>query len=130
MTPVADVSLRPCAADDADALAAMYAVDRDELVAQERRPAAFFTAEGQRRRITQLWPNVGTLGWVVLRNDAIVGLFVLEDIRADSALVGYFVASAVRNQGLATRALAVMIETAFDEFDIRMLIADILPHNL
>src|SRR3954447_23447720 len=100
-----DLFLRPATAGDAAELAAIYERDREELTTEGRLPS-FFTEAGQRERIEHLWPKVRTLGYVVVQRGEIVGLFMFEDTTADEAIIGYYVASAHRRCGIATRALS------------------------
>ncbi len=122
--------VRPCSEGDAAALAAMYALDRDEIESAEPwRTPNFFEVDGQLDRITRVWTEHGALGFVAIEREQIVGLFVLEDVAEESALVGYYVASNRRREGLATRALARLIDIAFREVGVCRLVADIRPDN-
>jgi ribosomal-protein-alanine N-acetyltransferase len=126
-----DVTLRPCVVEDAAALAAMYASDRDPSRDDESSPpSVFFTAAGQRDRITRIWPEHDCAGYVAERGDDIVGLFVLEDIADDCATVGYFVDSAARGRGVATAALGRLVEIGLETMGLVRLVADIEPDNL
>jgi ribosomal-protein-alanine N-acetyltransferase len=125
-----DLVVRPCSADDAPELAKMYALDRAEIErAEPGRAPTFFTVDGQRDRITRLWPEVRALGYVVLERDEIVALFLFEDATTETAIVGYYVAAPHRRQGIATRALKQMIDIGFHEVGLQTIIADIEPHN-
>jgi ribosomal-protein-alanine N-acetyltransferase len=126
-----DLVVRPCCADDAAGLAEMYALDRDEIEdAEPWRAPTFFEVNGQLDRITRVWTEQRTLGFVAVQRERIVGLFVLEDVTNESATVGYYVASARRREGVATRGLLLLIRIAFCDVGIRRLVADIRPDNI
>jgi [ribosomal protein S5]-alanine N-acetyltransferase len=124
------VLLRPCSVDDAGALAEMYSLDREAMEASEPwRTPTFFEVEGQRDRITRVWPKFRTLAFVSVQREEVVGLFLLEDVTDESALVGYYVAPANRGEGVATRSVALLAQIAFGDLGIGSLVADIQPHN-
>ena len=126
-----EILMRPCVAADAADLAEMYRLDRDEIEAAEpSQPPAFFEVDGQLDRITRVWTEYRTLGFVAVERERIVGLFALEDVVEASAIVGYYVASDRRRQGVATSGLRWLIETAFRELGIRTLVVDIRPDNV
>jgi [ribosomal protein S5]-alanine N-acetyltransferase len=126
-----ELVVRPCCADDAAGLAEMYALDRDEIEdAEPWRAPTFFEVNGQLDRITRVWTEHRTLGFVAVQRERIVGLFILEGVTSESATVGYYVASAHRREGVATRGLALLIGIAFRDVGIRRLVADIRPDNL
>lgn len=109
----------------------MYALDRADI--EEAAPGqapTFFEVDGQLHRITRIWPEFHTLGYVAIIDDRIVGLFLLEEMNAESATVGYYVAAARRRAGIATRGLARLVEIAFGDVGPRAVIADIEPHNM
>jgi ribosomal-protein-alanine N-acetyltransferase len=125
---VVDVALRPCVADDAAALATLYTTDRDDPTLAES-PPVFFTAAGQRDRITRIWREHDCLGFVAIVGGEIVGLFVLEDIADRSATVGFYVASAARGGGVATAAVGALLRVAQDDVGLVRIVADIEPGN-
>jgi|GEM_PF-2086868 Acetyltransferases, including N-acetylases of ribosomal proteins len=121
--------VRSWCADDAAALAEMYALDRDEITASEPwREPTFFTTDGQHDR-GRLWAQHRDLAFVSVQDGRLVGDLVLEDVTSESATVGYFVSSIRRRHGIATRALGLLIDIAFNEIGIRTLVADIRPDN-
>ena len=127
----ADLSIRPCVADDAPALAAMYTADRDELLtAEQSRAPSFFTVAGQLERITRTWPDHNCLGFVAVVLDQVVGLLLLEDIADGSATVGYYIASAARGRGVATAAVRALVQVAQQDLGLLRLVADIDPGNV
>ena len=126
-----ELVVRACRVDDAAGLAAMYALDRGEIEGAEPwRAPSFFEVDGQVERISRSWVEHRTLGFVALRRDRIVGLFVLEDVTDDSAFVGYHVAADRRRQGVASCGLASLADIAFGEVGLRTIVADIEPHNI
>jgi ribosomal-protein-alanine N-acetyltransferase len=127
----ADVSIRRCVAQDAPALAAMYAADRDQVLPAEPAPAPpFFTVAGQLERITRTWPDHNCLGFVAVIRDQVVGLLLLEDVADRSAIVGYYVASASRGRGVATAAVGALVQAAQQDVGLLRLVADIDPGNV
>ncbi|HEV7526966.1 MAG TPA: GNAT family protein [Acidimicrobiia bacterium] len=121
--------VRPWCVDDAAATAAMYALDRDGIMAAEPwREPAFFTSQGQLDR-ARVWAQHGDLPFVAVQNGQLVGDLILEDATGESATVGYFVSPARRNLGVAARALGLLIQIAFDELGIQTLVAEIRPDN-
>jgi ribosomal-protein-alanine N-acetyltransferase len=128
---VDEFELRLCGPADAAGLAAMYTADRAELEGPDQHPApTFFEADGQTERITNVWPEYQTIGFVMVDGGTIVGLFVVEDVVAGgSAVLGYYVASSRRNEGLATAALGQVIDRAFGQLELRRVIADIEADN-
>lgn len=126
----ADLIVRPWCADDAAALAEMYAFDREEIEASEPwRLPTYFAVEGQLERIARAWADHRALGFVAVQGERLVGSLALEDVTSDSATVGYYIASTRRRAGLGTRALALLIGIAFHDIGIRRLVADIRTDN-
>jgi RimJ/RimL family protein N-acetyltransferase len=114
------VVLRSCRADDAAGLVEMYRRDPDQ---------GEVTEEGQLDRITRLWTEYRTLGFVAVEETRIVALFLLEDITDGCAIVGYYVSPDRRRRGVATRGLGWLIERAFTDLALQTLVVDILPDN-
>ena len=125
-----DVSIRPCVAKDAPALAAMYLADRDDVFVTEPSSAPFFTVAGQLERITRTWPEHDCHGFVAVVGDQVVGLLLLEDIADRSATVGYYISSAERGRGVATAAVGALVQVAMQEEGLVCLVADIEPGNV
>ncbi|MBO0812069.1 MAG: GNAT family N-acetyltransferase [Microlunatus sp.] len=107
---------------DAEPLAAHLARDADALAHWEpERPAEYYTAAGQRRRIDdlldlhrsgELWPGV------VETEDGVIGRITAQGIlrRAwQKAELGYFIAYPYQGQGHATRAVGLMVRLMIDE---------------
>ena len=124
--------IRPVTVDDAEELAALYAANREFLAPFEPiRPDEFFTATGQRARLTQ--PPANVLRFVIVDDGAIAGIVNLSNIvrgAFDSANLGYFVAREHNGRGLATEAVAAVVEHAFEHAGLHRVEAGTLVDNL
>jgi len=128
--------IRPVTPDDAEELAALHLANRDFLAPFEpERPDAFYTVEGQRERLEQLVRDAAAgAGWrfAIVDGGAIAGTINLSDvIRGPMQLanVGYWVAQERNGRGLATQAVADVVEFAFGEVDLHRVEAGTLPDN-
>ena len=117
---------------DAEELAALYTLNREFLRPFEpTRPAEFFTAEFQRRRIARNGEDLWR--WAVEHEGRIVGMITLADVIRESlqlANVGYFIDRGHNGLGLATGAVADVVRFAFTEAGLHRLEAGTLPDNL
>ena len=117
--------------DDAEELAALYLANRDFLLPFEpEREDEFFTAARQRKRIEAI--GVDLWRWAIIDGDRIAGMIAVADvIRGALQLgnVGYWVAEAHSGRGLATAAVADVVEFAFGEAGLHRLEAGTLLHN-
>lgn len=126
--------IRPIVLADAEEIAALYRANREFLAPFEpTRPDDFFTAEGQRRRLEEA--AAGGEGWrfAILDGDEIAGRINLTDVirgPLQRATVGYFVDRRCNGRGLATAAVADVVEFAFGEAGLHRLAAGTLPDNL
>ncbi|WP_425309908.1 GNAT family N-acetyltransferase [Ammonicoccus fulvus] len=106
---------------DADVLAELYATNREFLAPWEpRRDASFATPEGQSIAVRGLlhfyeqgscWPGV-----ILTDDDAIAGRISLNNIARGAgqyASLGYWVAESHNGRGLATQAVAAMLDIAW-----------------
>jgi [ribosomal protein S5]-alanine N-acetyltransferase len=120
--------LRP---DDAHGLAALYRANRNFLRPFEpERPDSFFTPAAQRRRIARLGADAWR--WAIEDDGAMVGMIVLADVVREPLQlgnIGYFVSREHNGRGLATRAVAEVVEFAFGEAGLHRLEAGTLPDN-
>ena len=117
-------AIRPLELDDADGLAALYARNREFLRPFEPdRDDAFFTPEGQRARVEQTLEGAraGTrFGYAILSaaGEEIAGVLGLENVvrgASRSATVSYWVDRGRNGRGLASRAVAEIVEVALTD---------------
>ena len=118
--------------EDAEELAALYRSNREFLEPFEplRRPA-FFTADGQRKRLEQQLAEE-THPFAIVDGDAIAGainLFGIVRGGLQSGVIGYWVDQARNGHGLATGAVAEMLAYAFDELELHRIEAATLVEN-
>lgn len=131
------VVLRELRADDAEALAIAYAGNRAHLAAWEpERDEAFFTAARQEAEVaTQLEDAARgvSLLLVLAADDAtIAGRFTLSGIVRgpfQSANLGYWVDAGRTGRGLASAAVAAMVDVARTELGLHRIQAATLTHN-
>jgi ribosomal-protein-alanine N-acetyltransferase len=123
--------IRPVTADDAEELAALYAANRDFLAPFEPvRPNEFFTAAGQRARLTQ--PPADVYRFAIVDDGAMAGVINLSNVVRGAwcnANVGYFVAQSHGGRGLATEAVAAVLDFAFREAGLHRVEAGTLVDN-
>jgi [ribosomal protein S5]-alanine N-acetyltransferase len=124
------VTIRRLTPDDAGDLVALLVENREFLAPVEPvRDKRYFTAAGQRERIEE----EGTQAFAILAENRIAGTVTLSNIiygSFQSANVGYWVAERFNGRGLATRAVAEVVEIAFGELGLHRLEAGTLVHNL
>jgi ribosomal-protein-alanine N-acetyltransferase len=117
--------------DDAEELAALYAANREFLAPFEpSRSDEFFTAGFQRRRIERIGHDLWR--WAILDGGQIVGLIALADVIREvlqAGNIGYFVSKECNGRGLATRAVADVVDFAFGEAGLHRLEAGTLVDN-
>jgi [ribosomal protein S5]-alanine N-acetyltransferase len=130
------ISVRPASIGDAAELSALYRANREFLAPWEPiRPDDFFTTDGQRQRLasadTELRDGTG-LRCVIEEDGRIVGRITLSGIErgaAQSADLGYWVAQDANGRGIATTAVALMIDIAFGDLRLHRVQAGTLLHN-
>jgi ribosomal-protein-alanine N-acetyltransferase len=130
-------SIRPVEIADAEALGELYARNRGFLRPFMPVPAAdFFSVEGQRKRTRAAVAQArgGTLRRFVIldRSAEIAGIVALENIirgPAQSANVAYWVDEARNGRGLATHAVAAVLDEAFGPLALHRLEAGALVDN-
>ena len=127
------VGLRPWALSDADELTALYAPARSELVAEAPwRGPEWFTANGQRERMSAIFDDPSVEGFVITASGAIAGHIVLDEIRRDvlqSAGLGYWVAPSQRGRGIATLGIGLAVIHAFTRFGLHRIHATVDLEN-
>lgn len=131
------IALRPSRIGDAATLARLYTEQRAFLAPFEpTRPEWFFTEDGQRtvlRRDQELRAAGASERFLIVRGDVVVGVLSISNIvrgALESATVGYFVAQDHNGRGVATAAVALAVEWAFEEAGLHRLEAGTLLDNL
>jgi ribosomal-protein-alanine N-acetyltransferase len=118
---------------DAEELAALYAANREFLAPFEpARDDAFFTAEVQRGRLERP-ADADWWRWAIVDDGAIAGMIALNDVLrgpVQMGTVGYWVDRSRNGGGLASAALAEVVEFAFGEAGLHRLEAGTLPGNV
>jgi ribosomal-protein-alanine N-acetyltransferase len=121
--------IRPLVPRDAEELARLLVANRAFLAPYEpERPEAFYTVRGQRDRIR----HADHL-FAILDGSRIAGTIALSNVVHGallSANVGYWVDEARTGRGLASRALAAIVDHAFDELGLHRLEAGTLVDNV
>ena len=125
--------IRLLAPDDAVELAALYAANRDFLAPFEpTRDDSFFTADAQRAKLDRP-EDADWWRWAIVDDGAIAGMIALNDVLRgplQMGTVGYWVDRRRNGRGLATTALADVVEFAFGEAGLHRLEAGTLPDNI
>lgn len=130
------VGIRVVSVDDSGALAEVLRRNRDFLAPWDPiRDDAYFTPDGQRALLELAqqrhrqeidWPGVITLGQQpvgrVNLNNLVRGAF-------QSADLGYWVDSVHNGRGVATAAVAAVLQVAFDDLGLHRVQAGTLLHN-
>lgn len=123
--------IRPLTVDDADELAALYRANREYLAPFEpTRSDEFFTAADQRRRLA--YRGDDRFRFAILDGGAIAGTMSVNDILRGALQlgnIGYWVDRKRAGRGLASAALAEVVEFAFGELGLHRLEAGTLPDN-
>jgi ribosomal-protein-alanine N-acetyltransferase len=122
--------IRPLRLEDADELSALLVENRDFLAPFEPvRNEEFFTSDGQRQRIE----SDRAQAFAILVGDRISGTVTMSNIDYgpfQSATLGYWVAERLNGRGLATKAVAEVIEIAFGDLGLHRLEAATLVDNV
>ena len=118
---------------DGAALAKLYTSNWEFLAPFEPdRDDSFFTQSVQRRRIERMADGEYWL-WGIFDEDTFAGMIALSDVvrgPLQLANVGYWVDRAHNGRGLATHALAEVVDFAFTEAKLHRVEAATLPDNL
>ncbi|UZN02759.1 GNAT family N-acetyltransferase [Cellulomonas sp. S1-8] len=127
---------RPITLDDVPALVDVLVANRAFLAPwQSVRDDAYFTPAGQRDVVRDAIDLAGRgLGrvHVVLDEGRVVGRATLSGVvrgALQSCALGYWVAEANNGRGLATAAVAEMLDVAFGELRLHRVQAETLVHN-
>ena len=130
------IHIRPATIADATALSSLYTANWSFLEPWEpARDDTFLTPAGQEARLAmaEAEREGGTSYRCVICDDQdIVGMVSLSAIErgpVQSAHLGYWVAQAANGRGVATTAVAAMLELAFGGLGLHRLQAGTLVHN-
>jgi [ribosomal protein S5]-alanine N-acetyltransferase len=132
----ASATIRPAVRDDAAALAALFAAQREHLGPWDpRRDPGFYTRAGQRARLVAAERDRAagaTFRYVILEDGELAGEVAISNVvrrSFQSANLGYWVARERSGRGVATSAVAAICELAFGELELHRLEAGTLLHN-
>jgi|SRR4051794_6743385 ribosomal-protein-alanine N-acetyltransferase len=130
------VTLRPLQARDSDLLAALYRANRDFLAPWEPlRGEEFFTEQGQRRIVEEVLDQhaAGQCQPMIIMVDSLpVGRVTLSGIvrgAFQSTHLGYWVGADHNGLGVASSAVALILELGFGELGLHRVEAGTLVHN-
>ncbi|SDJ46441.1 GNAT family N-acetyltransferase [Nonomuraea jiangxiensis] len=130
------VTLRLITEQDADALADAYVRNRDHLLPWEpRRPADFFTPQGQADRLKDVLDQYArgqAVPWALADGDLVVGRVTLNTIVRGPFLnadLGYWVDGGYTGRGLATEAVVAVCRIADEILGLHRIAASTLLHN-
>jgi ribosomal-protein-alanine N-acetyltransferase len=128
------VSIRRLRADDAAALAALYAENRAYLAPFEPiRPEHFFTAEGQAEQIEAALSRDNELRYIVEVDGEMAGRVNVTNVARGpfcSGILGYWIAHRHAGRGAATTAVGRVVDACFGEHQLHRLEASTLVDNL
>jgi ribosomal-protein-alanine N-acetyltransferase len=120
--------IRPLVPRDAEELTRLLVANRTFLAPYEpERPESFYTVRGQRDRIRHAEHLFG-----ILDGPRIAGTIAVSNVihgAFRSGNVGYWVDAGRNGRGLATGALAAVVDHAFDELALHRLEAGTLVDN-
>ena len=124
------MAVRPLTPQDADELAGLLLENRDFLAPFEPiRSDGYFTAAGQREAIEKKTSRV----FGILVAGRVAGTVTISNIAPghfQSANLGYWVAQAFNDRGLATWAVGEVVDLAFTELGMHRLEAATLVDNV
>ncbi len=123
--------------DDAPALATLVTANREFLAPWEpERSTGYFTVAGQRHMVRELLDQHGRgacLPHVVLDDELhVAGRITLSGITRgsfQSCSMGYWVSGSHNGRGLATAAVAEIVDLALGELGLHRVQAEVMPHN-
>jgi [ribosomal protein S5]-alanine N-acetyltransferase len=123
-------TIRPLVEADAPALLALRLANRAFLAPFDpERPESFFTLASQ----AEIARNPDRLRFAILDAGALAGTIALSNVSYGpfrSANVGYWVSADRNGRGLATRAVAELVERAFGEIGLHRVEAGTLVDNI
>lgn len=128
--------LRPLEQSDAAALAAAYRRNREHLAPWEPvRADEFFTTAGQEaviRAKLNLYEQGNEVPWVLTTAKGIIGMITLSGIVRGpflNANLGYWVDEAWTGKGVASGAVAAVVDMGTNELGLHRIQAATLAHN-
>jgi ribosomal-protein-alanine N-acetyltransferase len=131
------ITLRPVRLADASDLARIYRENKAFMARYDPpRNDSFFTEEGQRVELEQAVAQAAVgarFRYVILDGDEVVGMISMSNLVRgpfQSANLGYWVAEQHNGRGVGTRAVALVIEAAFQEHGLHRLEAGTLLDNV
>jgi [ribosomal protein S5]-alanine N-acetyltransferase len=129
--------IRPLTLDDAEAMTALLARNREFLRPTEpTRPPDFYTLAAQIERLGVLEHRRATdagYAYAILDEGELAGTISLVHVvrgSLQSATVGYFVDAERNGRGLASRALAAIVDEAFGPLGLHRVEAGTLVDNV
>ncbi|MEU4687766.1 GNAT family N-acetyltransferase [Actinoplanes sp. NPDC023714] len=126
--------IRPVTEGDAAELAALLVANRDYLAPWDPiREESYYTEDGQRRILTDLLRAGTSIPYAIVRDGRIAGRVNLNNVVRGpflSASLGYWVAESDAGRGLASAAVAAVVERAFTEHGLHRVEAGTLTHNV
>jgi len=129
--------IRPVRLEDAEELADLYRANQEHLVPFiEIRDDSFFTADGQRSRISRaIEASAANESWrfTILDGEELAGTIGVTNVirgPVQGAKVGYWVAHGRDGRGLATRAVGDVVDFAFVQAGLHRLEAWTLVDNV
>lgn len=131
------ISLRPIRLEDAAELARAYRDNRAFTAPYDPpRSESFFTEEGQRTELEQAIAQAAVgarFRYMICSEERIVGMISMSNVVRgpfQSANLGYWVAERYNGRGVGTRAVALVVEAAFQEHGLHRLEAGTLLDNI
>jgi ribosomal-protein-alanine N-acetyltransferase len=132
------ITIRPIALGDAEAIAARRRDSREHLAPWEPdKGEASFTAEGMREAIEAALERAEAgiaLSYVIEDDGRIVGGILLNSIVRGpyfrSCSFGYWVARSATGRGVATEAVRLAKQVAFEGLELKRVQAETLPGNV
>ena len=126
--------IRPVTVGDAAELAALLVENREYLAPWDPiRDESYYTEDGQRQILTDLLRAGSSIPYAIVRDGRIAGRVNLNNIVRGpflSASLGYWVAESAAGRGLASAAVAAVVEAAFTEHGLHRVEAGTLTHNV
>ncbi|HWS32960.1 MAG TPA: GNAT family N-acetyltransferase [Actinoplanes sp.] len=128
------IGIRLISPADATEIAALIAANREHLAPWDPvRDESYYTADGQWRLISDVLRTGTSLPHAIVEDGRIIGRVNLNNVvhgAFQSASVGYWVAADVAGRGVASAAVAAVVEAAFTTYGLHRVEAGTLVHNV